>query len=308
MLVDLPQMCRKILVALCCAGLFVSCTGCGGKKDSHGVVYLDAPLAADLIERPGIAHRVVTYDVVQTGHSNSLSAFDADLGKLIPGPDGKPYAWVGKKNWAVRFFLPFTSDQVLTVRCFPYFRWYLDQSMTVLINGVKVHSTPMKAVKIMADYKITVPPGVLVYGENVVEFRMRYLSRRLKRSVAVESIRFKSSNPALPGRAHKVSPNPDGTISLIPSTRLCWPVEIPDKAHLLFNARFNQTERTRKVNVFLREAENRLFLGSILTDGESRIGLPDFAGRHGVLEIEHEGLEQVYLIRAETRGIEGGGH
>jgi hypothetical protein len=215
--------------------LLVAISGCEAQKDQQD---FSAPVIYDFTSRKNYLRVEYPLSVVNPGNEKHAVFLGANWGKPGAHHDGKSYSWALDDKVEVIFLKENRSDSRLTITCFPYTRSYLQQHLTVIINGNKIDTIVLEEGSEFKEYTLDVPEKTLIRGQNTVTLKFRYNSSRKDIAACVHSIKLESKNES----KKKKSPSASEIYlsHQTPNSSMFWKIIRPHKGYLRIKAVFEK--------------------------------------------------------------------
>ncbi|MDP6522818.1 MAG: sulfatase [Kiritimatiellia bacterium] len=287
------QAMRACLPVLLAAGV-----GCSRAPEPVG----DAPVVYDFAERAEHAIQVGTWGELDLGSSDT----DIFLAKgwATPGQtsDGTPARWMSKKVAGVTFFLSEPADLTMTASCKPYTRSYMAQTLTIVVNGNVAAKQELERSSSLSDYTFKIPSSFLLRGNNEIEFKARYASRRHGTAIRFGRLEMSAASgptPELPPVGRIGDP-----LLQEPGTRVAWHIVAPQAGYVRVQPEFQAVSPGGECNVVFCLDGDRYEIGTFT---ESRkepqvLSLARWPGARGRIEFEVLGTNAVHWKGAVIGG------
>lgn len=286
--VDVRFLFRQAIWA-CIPVFLIIGQGCSRAPEPVG----DAPAVYDLAERARYALEVATWHMLDIGGEDNDIFLTSGWQSSAQVVAGTPARWTSKKVAGVRFFLAEPTDLTLTASCSPYTRSRMAQTMTVLVNGNVVVKHELQRGSAFKDYNVHVPSDVLVAGDNLIEFKARYVSSRHKKAICFRRLKMENASGAV-SPLPAVGPSRDPMLQE-PGTRVAWRIVVPRSGYVRTQPEFQAGSAGDECSVFFCLDDDRFKLGTFKESQQEPqvLSLARWPGKRGRLEFEVLGAHAV---------------
>lgn len=287
---------RHVAVGCLC----VAAAGCGRPVRP---MQEDAPIVYDLGTRGELAFRDKTWTDLDLGSSDTRHVLLRGWEDPDNAPDGTPSAWTTQRTAGISLFLAETPPLTLTVTCYPYYRSYLRQGLAVLVNGERAGKFVLPRSSDFRDYTVQIPADLLRKGENLIELKARYASRRKSTAIRVSRLRLRGLDPKGP-EGPALSARND-SLRQARDTRVAWRIIVPRAGYLRVRPEMHAAAGRVRGNICLRLRDARINLATY-TETEREPALLDLSrwgGRRARLEFEVLGDGDITWHTAHIGGL-----
>ena len=276
-----------------------------GCSAPHEETDVDAPIVYDLSERVSHGTVLTGWQALKMGTQDAEAYLVSGWAARGETVDGDRVRWASRKRASVRFLSLGGETLALTVRCRPYSRFYQAQSMQVLVNGQRIGRVKLKKHHDDADYEFAIPAEAVLAGENQLEFRFAYRSRRKARSVRFNQLALSGWTTSVGGEAVLGRTTSNDWIQP-GNTEAQWKVIVPRRGFLKVRPVFSTEGQIARV--YLQTRDTRRLLAEFLQTPESPrdLSLAAAGGDRATLVFENAGGGEVTWISRLHGHIEPG--
>lgn len=286
--------------ATCACLLILLAIGLGCSRAPEPVG--DAPVVYDLEERTRYALEVATWHELDLGGDDNEIFLTSGWNASIQTVRDTPARWTSAKVAGVRFFLAEPTDLTLTANCSPYSRSRMVQTMSVLVNGNVAAKYELERGSTFEDYEVQIPSDILMAGDNLIEFKARYASRRHKKAICFSRLKLEKSAGAV--SPLPVISNAHDPLLQKPGTRVAWRIVVPRSGYLRVQPGFQTASPGDECSVFFCVDDDRFKLGTFTASQQEPqvLSLARWPAKRGRLEFEVFGAHPVQWKGAVVGG------
>ncbi|MDA0989139.1 MAG: sulfatase [Verrucomicrobia bacterium] len=272
-------------------GLLMAWLLVSGCSRPHETADATAPLVYDFADRLPYGEVLSGWTTLAPGRPEAATYLNDGWDAEPDGTSDTGGRWAVARRASLRFVSAGGQDATLTVEGRPYTRFHWPQSMRVIVNGQGVGRVKLKPTDRDASYSFSLPEDVVAQGENDLEFRFAYHSRRKARS-------FRFSKLSLTGAVDGIEPTPlvkrgESGWGQPPATIVQWPMIVPRRAVLRLQPTLASTGQVGRVTMRSQGRRTLLREFTVSADAQVDISLADLGGERVTLAFENAGDSEI---------------